>query len=676
MKKDIFRPITFWKSAVMTMPDNSFFELMRSVFGKIKTPFNKQQLLNDLEKFLLRADIQNSIAAYIDETEAKIIAAVSLFAEPAPEQLEAFFLDTLNDDLNYARLQDAIVNLEERFIMYRFTEEKTSRLALNPVLKQILLPITEDASALFPIMPANKTSIASSIVKANKITNDLFLAALFSFVSKQDSFYKSEGVIKKRVIEEGKKLFPGIDLENILGSLQILDLFYIDTDKLIPAKKRFDDFGSISAHERTEYCAAALSIYSGLTPPFEILPPLFRSKIKEILNLIRSLLDSLNAEFQYSEKTIKRIIEVLKVQMNTRIKTELLIEALEKTGLIAKTQSKTYLNGSNTQKKANNTGPVIAITGSSILVYPEINFLDAINLANIFNICEASTVVRFELDKDCAVRAFDNNINAKEIIHLLDKLGGKASEALVWNLKDWEKRHGEVSLKKGVILRLAENHRYLTETEPFISFISETLAPGLYLLNENAADDTVIQNAIEALQKSGIDIIARRKEKKEIAASITSHFSGPSSSPLHFLKSESSVNSAARKDSAALTAQYHATLEKMSLSDTEKTELAARIDRRLVLCEAQLKDADIRYEKLEARHMDYTGKQLIAKQAISQQSPLEITWMIKGKEKSIFGIPRTLEKEGGDLILVIDANRIPLAKISLLRRIKRSIFEK
>jgi hypothetical protein len=45
------------------------------------------------------------------------------------------------------------------------------------------------------------------------------------------------------------------------------------------------------------------------------------------------------------------------------------------------------------------------------------------------------------------------------------------------------------------------------------------------------------------------------------------------------------------------------------------------------------------------------------------------------------GIPETLEKENGELVLVIspaDNNelmRIPLAKISLLRRIKKSIFE-
>jgi len=132
---------------------------------------------------------------------------------------------------------------------------------------------------------------------------------------------------------------------------------------------------------------------------------------------------------------------------------------------------------------------------------------------------------------------------------------------------------------------------------------------------------------------------------------------------------------------AVLTAGFHAILEKMPLGEAERAELSARINRRLVLCETQLKEANIRYEKLEARHLDYTGKQNIAKQAIAQQSPVEIVWPA-GSGESIFGIPRALEKEEGDLILTVvlsdreDVMRIPLAKISLLRRIKKSIFEK
>ena len=687
--RNIFRPVEFWKSAVMTMPDSSFFELLRSVFGKIKTPFNKQQLIKDLEIFLLREDIQKTIAGYIDENDAKIIAAVALFCEPVPEDLENFF----SGELSYTRLQDIIVNLEERFILYRFSEENISRIALNPVLEQILTPFTADISSLFPAAEEpemNDGSVRSPQPAA--VLNDRILAALLSFASQWDSFYRTEGVIRKHVIDTGKNCFPGMELELFIGSLQILGLFYVDGERLIPEKKRFDDFALLPARERSEYCAAAMFAYNEsylntgkINDQERILPPLFKNRIREIVNFIHGFLDSLNTpidkQFLFTEKTLKRLAEILKARTEIKINTDKLFDALEKTGLIVTISENLKQAGFNLKnEKEKNNGQVIAIdSSSSIIVYPEINFSDAINIAGFANIKEtvaASGVVRFEIEKDSAVRAFDRNKTADEIINLLMKLSGdKVDNTLVWNLKEWEKRHGEISLKKGVVLTLAQDKRYLTETFPLSGMIIETLAPGVYLLNENA-----MESASNALQNAGIDIIARQINKKETGISTHNYFPPPSLNSFQEKINITKKSSVHKKDNTK-TAEFHEMLENMPLGKIERDELYARIDRRLVLCEAQLKEADIRYEKLEARHMDYAGKQNVAKQAIAQKSPLEIIFLGAGKENRIFGIPEALEKEDGGLFLAIvpdgekDVMRLPLAKLSLIRRIKKSIFE-
>jgi len=743
MKDTFLRSVSFWKSACISMPDNSFFELLRSVFGKIKTPFNKQQLLNDLEKFLLREDIQKTIAAYIDEKDAKIIAAIALFGEPAPDQLESFF----SSDYSYTQLQDIIVNMEERFIVYRFIEEKSypfcSRLALNPLLKNILMPFTTDISNLFPSFnSSNKKDISQD---RKIIFNDLLLAGMISFSSQWQPFYKSEG-IRKKVIEAGKVCFPEIDLNKIIGSLLMLGLFYIYNDNLFFDKKRIDEFSSLSECERKEYYAASLSIYKEIFPEklsnhTEILPPLYRNRIRETVNLTHSVFNALNTDKQYPEETLKRIIEIIKSQNLIKINTAVLIDSMEKTGLIepccsgAKTTDNTVKNKktlfkTNTRNKTTDneitqtvdahtvSNAVIAFdSGFSILVYPEINFKDAIKLSTFMNLKEfsskAHTVSRFELDRDSVIRAFNNNINTDEIISLLDRLSGKKTDdTLIWNLKDWEKRYGEVSLNKGVILKLSEEHRYLTETTPLSELIIETLAPGLYLLDENATEEVT-----EALRNTGIDIIAqqhkthiikKRENEKHSLHIYNKNFPTPSSFALKdiFPIDESSTTDKNNGSNIQPTADqqtkiFHAILKNLPMSDSERKELSARIERRLVLCEMQLKETDIRYEKTEARHMDYSGKQNIAKQAISQQSPVEIVWIKQQRtqlkqnnetidEDKIYGIPKALEKEGNELFLVIipetkdniqqtpqqEVLRIPLAKISLLRRIKKSIFEK
>ena len=680
MMKNIFRSVEFWKSTVMTMPDSSFFELLRNVFGKIKTPFNKQQLINDLEAFLLREDIQGAIAAYIDQNDGKIIAAIALFGEPAPGELESFF----QDEFSYAQLQDLTVNLEERFILYRFIEEKTSRLALNPLLKKILSPFAENVSVLFPAIPDARKS--GKPLPAAALLNDRIFAGLLSFVSQTELFFRNEGVIRKWVLDTGKTLFPGIDLEQILGGMQMLGLFYADGDKLLPDIKQFNDFGTLSAQERIEYCAAAILVYNEQKVKTDIVPPLFRNRIREITNFIHGFLSSLDGEVLYSEKSLKRLAEILKAEISIDINTGEFFEAMEKTGLVitSSPEIKQICFIAENKTEADRENPLIAAdSGFSILVYPEIPYSDVINFAAFMNIREAGTVVRFELDKDSAVRAFDKNISADDILNLLGRLsGGRVNDTLVWHLKDWEKRHTEVSLKRGVILSLSPERRYLAETMPLAGLICETPAEGLYLLNE-----TALEEAASALRVAGIDIVGRpRVEKSKIAAVSQNHFPSPearaSYAKIPTVAPDSSGQLKDTADAAVLTGNFHAILKKMPLGETEKAELSARIDRRLVLCEAQLKDANLRYEKLEARHMDYAGKQNIARQAIAQQSLVEVVWPGGKKDgERVFGVPKTLEKENGEYVLVLipegeqSVMRIPVGKISLLRRIKKSIFE-
>jgi len=748
--KDTFRTPAFWKSSILSMSDNSFFELMRSVFGKIKTPFSKQQLISDLESFLSGDNIKKTIASYIDENDARVIAAIALIGEPTPEQLAAFFFG----EFSIAQLQDIVVNMEERFILYRFIEEKKPELyhygsgrlmrnnqadnknnsgclALNPILKNILLPYTKDISFLFPMIPADDNTPSGQ-----SVYSDLIFASLYSFAANRDLFFRSENsnklyVIRRRIIEDAKTYLPEVDLDNLIGSSLVMGLFYIEDEKLIPDKKRIDDFGLLSSNERREYFAAALITFLEINPG-EILPPLFRSKIREYVSLIHGFITKA-ADLQSSanendlifpKRTLIKMIEILKAQTEINITTDNFLKNLEKAGLIIQTQTGYILksNSISASKKKNEKQVITLDSDSSILAYPEIDFNDAVLIASFSDISGMGTssispVMRFEIRRDSVVRAYNNNISADKIIDLLSRLSGKKiNETLIWNLKDWEKRHNEVTIRKGVILNLSEEHRYLTETKPFTALIKETLAPGLYLLNDDEADE-----AEYALRDAGIDIIGQRKrEMSEDTKNSANNFTKPAASDLHFSKinfqsavkpekkssgakkskqsTEDNVKNSQKENADALTESFHVILDKMPLNETEKAELSARIDRRLILSETQLKEANLRYEKLEARHMDYAGKQNIAKQAIAQQSPLEIVRLNKNtsgkhvtiEEEKIYGIPKTLEKDGTQHILVLDTDgaantktstqngellRIPLAKISLLRRIKKSIFE-
>ena len=349
-----------------------------------------------------------------------------------------------------------------------------------------------------------------------------------------------------------------------------------------------------------------------------------------------------------------------------------------------------------TAEPAGAKSPVIVMdTAFSCLVYPEISYTDAISMASMLAVSDAGLSLRFDLTRDSAIRAFNRSISASAMMELLKRLSAdRIGESLIWTLKDWEERYNEVSLHRGLVLSLSPERRYLAEMESLSRLIKETLAPGVYLLSETAED-----KAVESLQKAGVDIVACRTEssaKTEASGSFRSPFPPPASgsqypkNPLALVRPSPGEKTGADTGSSApaLIAGFHSILEQMQgrgpgprLGKAERDELAARIDRRLILCESQLRDASVRYEKLEARSLDYVGKAIIAKQAIALQSPVEIIRSGKSEER-LFGIPKALEKEGGESILIIsplesvgDSLRIPLWKISLLRRIKKSIFE-
>jgi len=714
MKKNVFRSIEFWKASIMPLPDHAFFELLRTVFGKIKTPFNKQNLAGDLEKFLSNGDIQKNIAAYIDKNDARIITAVAVLDEPSAAELDAFF----GGELDHTELRDMLINLEERFILFRFPDESRNetRLALNPVLEPVLAPYTCCFSSLLPSFQ----NITPDKTGGQKLPSfdDRILAALLSFVSQNESFFIKNGKIRKKVLNTAADLFPALQLESVIGGLIILGLFFTDGETLLPDHTRFAAFGRLSRTERMEYCAAGILCYFDSLKS-ELSPWLYRAKIRKYAAFIHDFYASLDPGEQYPQLTLQRFAFIMN-RNNNEINSDMLIKAMEQTRLLISVENRLWQKSAPVSEKGIPAKPAVsgAINSAviamdspfTLLMYPEIAYNDAAALASISRVAETGLNVRFEIDINAAVSAFNRGITAAAAIELLQRLSGnRIDENTAFTLLDWEKRHKEVSLRKGLVLSLSPERRYLTETKPLSKYITAVLAEGVYLIPENMEE-----KVYTALKKAGVTIFAKADggsphgtrgaddaDKGTAPSGDAADFrfffprldtgtpSGASYTKFRLeSKNNETNNFLSGQPASALTLieGFHSIINRMSLSAEQREELTARVNRRLVLCEAQLKDAVVRYEKLEARGLDYAGKIMIAKQAIARQFPLEVSWTGRQKQESVTGIPKALEKTDGDSVLVMESAdgdihlpgntiRIPLGKISLLRRIKKSIFE-
>jgi hypothetical protein len=694
-----FRPVEEWKAALMILPDAAFFELMRSVFGNIKTPFNKQTLLDELAGFLNRKDIQETIAAYIDSGDRKIIAAIAVLGEPLPGELESFF----GGELSYAELHSQLLNLEERFIVYRFKDDQVSRLALNPALEGALKPFALDMTALFPSAQASKKETARIRGKPVRLS-DTMLAAVFAFIYDQGNLFKAEGRLRKKVLEEGKRVFPGIKLEALLGSLQVLGLIRLDDDGASRVdEEKLSAFAGLSAEERRIYLAAALTAY--FEEPEKTNSWLKRPLVQALAKVMHGFTHTLEKGVLYPRSTLIRLFPLLFKSLAVQPRTQEsfihhVLRALEISGLLEE-HGQSYIRTEFAENDGENGKPRVAIDSTfSLILYPEIALADALDLARFCSVREAGTAPRFELTRLSAVRGFDRGISVETMCALLTRLSGFApDQSLAWTLGDWEKRYHEVSFHRGLVLTLSEERRYLAETAELSSLIAGTLAPGVYLIQDEDQEA-----AFETLGRAGVDIIARplaaSKAKGEAKfpppyPPAASKFRGDFSLKGKYGKAlsgpdagESPPRSDGGNGAEKLKERFRSLLSGMNLSKEEKEELSARIERRLILTGSQLTDASVKYERLEARGLDYAGKQAVAKQAITLKSFVELKWSSGGKNEQGLGIPQALEKNGGESILVLRTAgisgtedegrageiRIPLAKISLIRRIKKSIF--
>ena len=691
MNNKNFLSIDNWKNALMNLPENNFFELLRSFFGNIKTPFNKQGLLNDLSSMLSRDITQEKIKSYIDKTDHKIIAAIALLNNPAIEELESFF----EGEYEKYDLQGLLVNLEERLIIYRSIDNKTTKMALNPILETVLIPYIEDLTVLFPysINPKNNSNFPLFIYEGRQI------AALLSFFLLQEDPFKTgeaKGGFRKKILDDGEKLFPGMDIELSLKAMIKLDLVFTDGNKLISNRDAVDNFGKLSMEDALTYWTSAVYLYreeETRQDEFDI-PSLrsIRNRRRQIAQLLKKLKAYLLPEIVYPDNTIRRLIKLAEMEEKNPwpshlfedslgINYNILLEALSKTG---------YLHLKDTEQKSEvpNSDPVIVMdTAFSFILYPEISFSDALKLAEFCDINDSPVSLpafSFVLTRESVVRGFDLGINSKEMHDLLISLSNNRTDSnLGWTLNEWEKRYEEVSLTRGLILILSEERLYLAEAEPLSSLIIKSLAPGVYLLSTDEA------NALNAIRRTGVDIIAQpryeRTEKKEAVRQSYTNFSSlsvsQSKTDIQDLVKINNKNDEKNSENTgkALKEKYHKILNTMELTKTEKDELSSRIERRLVLNEKQLDKSSVRYEKLEARGLDFAGKSSIAKQAVESKSLVDISWPGgRGETNSCTGIAEALEKKGNESILVVkteeDTVRVPLGKISLIKRIKQSIF--
>lgn len=688
-----------WRETLATMNDERFFEIMRVYLGEIKSPFNKDNLIERLSSIFRKDQTKEKIINYLSEFDIKIITALSYINNVTEEKLIDFF----KSEYSLSDLYFQLMNLTERLIIYSYRDSETQKtfIALNPLLEETFAPI-ENIKLLLadPIIAEHCFDTPFSLTPN-------FIAALISYIHENPGLCKNDSSIKKRDLERFETIFPGHanSIALLLKSLLNLGLVKLGEKDLSIDEVKFSAFAQLDEIKQLAFLSVASAVRLGRHG--------LQTQAQLLLDTIASIPESgfsktavLRSSFIISNKKedatdtpvqsrFSRMIDSHRnpgftEDFNGNIMDVILDGALE-FGLV-NTKGKTEqqenilvpgLVFQNQHHQIEKKGILNINAGTSIAILPGLSLKELMPLCLFLNIVSCNTVAEYDITRHSICRAFDRNISTENIFNLLSQYNAyPIPQNLEMNIEEWHKSYSSAVLYKGFVLKVDEKSERIVENNPNVKpFINLKLAPGVFLLNI-----PFDQEPDEFIQKSGIELMGSIKTPKQDADSAgfplikngQNFYAGKNFTDFDFVTFENN-----RQKAAALKDELRKKLQESDFSEQQKEYLSTRIERNIIITEEQLSPETVRMEILEADAMNYAGKCHLIENAIKNQELLEIV-IPNEEDQSKMDIflakPILITKQANDSILKVQMHNseethiFSVSRINHLKIIRTSVF--
>lgn len=675
-----------WRESFSILPDDYFFEIVRMYLGEVKTPYNKQKLIEELGAFIRKDENRRNIIALLDSNDIKLLSAVWLLPSCDEKKLESF----LEPQFSLAAVYERVANLSERLVLYRAADKKSGKvqIKINPLLEDELssmLGMNALVSSSENFTPSDSESFA--------LSNEFF-AVLVSYLVSNKKLFRADGALKKHPAEELKNIF-GSDrtavIETLVRSMTNLSLL-ADSDSGLEIKWNvLSQFAGLSFQNRIAYLCAAVTRFSRRTLIMYV--QLLTDALYSVQKKYVSRADFKKIIFVLKEKTgghelfgAGRVSELLRraqsLQDDTSLSdsgiSDLVIDNAVEFGVLevaGKNEqgeelfkvSEQFINPQ--QSEGESVQPLSVDAAFSVSVMPGASLTQLLELVKFADAVQFDTVSAFTVSRSSVMRGFGLGMNAEKIISVLQKMSPyPVPQNLCVSVEEWYSSFNSAGLYKGYILRIPpESEKAVLKNPNFAPFVRETIAPGIILLDFDC-DET----ACRIIQKAGLDFVSgiKSEPQKQDPADFSEIYCGGSYTDIFSAQKASQTSS---ENSAALVIeQLKEVLSSMKMSAEQKECLLERIERRVIVNPVQLRAESVRFEVLEAGGMDYTGKIHVIESAIQGGSLLEIE--LEDSPVPLIGRPVHLNKisGGAELYLATTASDEPLViSVSAAVRVKK-----
>ncbi len=685
-----------WREAMTRLADQYFFDLLRMYLGAIKTPFNKQRLIEELSAFLRKKSTKKRILESLDDDDLLVVAAVREIQSPTQQRI----VSLLSPSSSFSSVYERVLNLEERLIIYRLGDESSRAYAVNPLLEDELAPYANRETLFYPLARGASAHAAMRV-------DDLVLAALFSVFLLEGDSIKNDGTLRKKtmtgILERVSRLEGNESLAALLvTALRNLSLLTLVDGRLVPDSSRWQAFAQGTPQERVAYIAAAATGRHQ------------RERLQRAAQGFIDYLSALEPGARYDEAHLRRLSFLISerepavklARARTRFSSMIgddagLTDTADSGGVdytaIALLFGALVDRGDGSFERneaffdtALPSNPALVVSPTfEVIVFPGLPLSALLPLVAFLEVHDVQTAGHFIISRRSCTCAFDLGLSAEQIASAVSTVARTDIPGNVsFTVADWYRNYSSVSLYHGYVLRVDEGRRAVFEKNEQVSpWIAKVLAPGVYLLALASEEDLA-----ELCSRAGLDFVpsVSTPPVRPPATRLPSLRVGPAVTDVEPLADAASAamqpavshstDSGNAETIRARKAELLAHLDAMEMDADVREALVSRIERKIILTPEQIDPDSVRVEKIEARGMDFLGKVRIAESAYASNALLEIKLDDKDGGGVVIGRPITLEKRPGDLMAVVAQEgstgvvEVSLGRAALVRRIRGSIF--
>lgn len=729
--------IVRFRESLTLLPDERFFEIIRTYLGQIQSPYNKTNLIEKLSAVFRKEQNQRRIVSFLSDFDIKMLSVVSIVSDANQEKITDFF----SKDYTLSEIYAELLSLSERLLIYSYINPETQKkvIGINPLLENALSPYL----GLNELLPESVCAVRN--IESDFSLSPQFVASYVSFILSNPEMCKNDLSIRKKESERLESIFPERKevLSLLLNAFLNLGIAKFSEKSLLVDENRLKKFAELSEISQYVYLSAASAVHlgrEGLRIQCELLLDVAatipekgftlsslmntafllsnrnetlgserkRSSFSKILEARRTIdfnfdtndYSAAKNPSSYSGKIIEKIINnaILLGLFSVYGKTE--------SGENIYVRSEVFENNENSFK-GDKKGLLNINAGTVITIMPGLSLSELIPFTIFLEVQKNSVVSEFEISRKSVSRAFDKNISPDEIISLLEKYSAyEIPQNLKMNIEEWHKSYTSAMLFKGYILKVDEKTSRIIEKNPnVVPYIQQKLSDGIYLLNiplDGNIDLFIETSGLEFMgnvkkperKAESMDFPRLQKGRSIISDSVS--FFGDvcdvgevdcevggefeirkeKEEKLEKLKELSEEGNKTKSE-------FQKILRSLGFSKQQEDVLSARIEKGVILSEEQLKAETVRLEILEADGMNYAGKVRLVENAISARDSLEI-FMPADRSGSVMktfvGKPILISKNSGDCLLKFQTEPdgdIKLFSVSManrIRLIKTSVF--